>query len=1111
MDQETRKRKLEGKDTEAIIHTRKRTRQEVEKEIARNVTDTSRLQLLEDIPTPEGVQVFTPGAEASSTSIALREVCTSNLPSVQLQRDIGALIVKNYQIFGSDAFQTVGNQMTQILSTLNMSDQSSIQLKIRNNPPFAARLLQMALGNTVNIATSSSFRYRSSEIMAPFTSCFPPDDIEDNGILYSHVPEKFDMQLGLQVLLHYFINFTNNDALFIRQIHEGVQWLLTNLGESFLSDLFSHETSAVKTFMRKIFPAVVTHGNIKVAKCILEGHIDILNLTTYRHRCYSYTTQEECMSRAVTNGDSSMVELLCRAGFSPQIVSHFSLPDPELLWDTRNLKTLQTLLSSGAHPECFIVSRPRGFPLIDAAKSGSIEAVNMLLMKEGSRVNVYVKDYYGTALQAAVWAGHLEMAEFLIARRADINAPSGTQYQIPTRDDCISGPRILAPWSMKTPIQIACAKNNVPLAELLLNHGADVNLSPLSQIDSGAYKKHSMFSHCDEDCGPIDYSPHCNEMQHLTALQHSVQNGNTNLVRLLLSSGANPNLRAVPNWEDTPLQLSIRLDYPEIARVLIEAGANVNASPGEYNGRTTLQAAAESGNIQIAQVLLGRGADINAPPGYEKGLTALQAAIKMGHPLMAGFLCILGANINAPPAPEKGLTAIQAAAEIGDLNLMNELMRWGADMNNETAGNRAILASISHKSLPMLKLLVKHGVPINGQEKNDDMPPILASAMNEWTDGVRYLLDNGADINSYYDHEDTDPDGILSVLAWSIINEDVEMIALLLERGANLHCSSAQKPCDDSLCLALDMNCSMEIIDMLIDEYTKAEPFSLNEEVLAKAVCHEDNSISPMKAKMILNTMSKLPKTLYVAQVMNAWNALSDERDWWPYLDDENTKFANLTIKILLEAGADINSRHPVKGFTLLQVAIRRNEIAIAKFLIEEGAEIQVPASVTIGTPLQEAVKNHETEFAHFLLERDVDINAPPAEDCGATALQAAAKNRNRSLVLTLLERGAEVNAPPAEDGGVTALQAAAIKGYIDIAIDLLQRGALVAAPGAPNHGRTAIDGAAEHGRENMLQLLLNHYDGFEDLKVVCERAATYAEKEGHVEIASWLRRYPDL
>jgi hypothetical protein len=43
-----------------------------------------------------------------------------------------------------------------------------------------------------------------------------------------------------------------------------------------------------------------------------------------------------------------------------------------------------------------------------------------------------------------------------------------------------------------------------------------------------------------------------------------------------------------------------------------------------------------------------------------------------------------------------------------------------------------------------------------------------------------------------------------------------------------------------------------------------------------------------------------------------------------------------------------------------------------------------------------------------------------------------------------------------------------------------------------------------------MLQLLLNHYDGSEYLAVVCEGAATYAEKEGHFEIGQWLRDYPN-
>jgi ankyrin repeat protein len=103
-----------------------------------------------------------------------------------------------------------------------------------------------------------------------------------------------------------------------------------------------------------------------------------------------------------------------------------------------------------------------------------------------------------------------------------------------------------------------------------------------------------------------------------------------------------------------------------------------------------------------------------------------------------------------------------------------------------------------------------------------------------------------------------------------------------------------------------------------------------------------------------------------------------------------------------------------------------------------------------------------------------------------------------------LLERGADVNAP---GNNFTALQAAARTGNINIAVELLRRGAHVAA--APSsEGTTAINAAAKSGREDMLQLLLDHYDGNGDLRHVCQDAAIRAEKEWHPEIAEWLRGY---
>ena len=164
---------------------------------------------------------------------------------------------------------------------------------------------------------------------------------------------------------------------------------------------------------------------------------------------------------------------------------------------------------------------------------------------------------------------------------------------------------------------------------------------------------------------------------------------------------------------------------------------------------------------------------------------------------------------------------------------------------------------------------------------------------------------------------------------------------------------------------------------------------------------------------------------------------------------------------------ADINMKMGSKGPTALQCAIHFGQIKLAKYLIEEGAEIQVSATEFEGTPLQEAILEEELELAYTLLERGADVNAPGNK--------------------------------------FTALQAAAQTGNINIAVELLRRGAHVAAKG---DGMTAINTAAKYGREDMLQLLLDHYDGNEDLRHVCQDAAIHAKRAGHPEIAEWLRGY---
>jgi ankyrin repeat protein len=221
----------------------------------------------------------------------------------------------------------------------------------------------------------------------------------------------------------------------------------------------------------------------------------------------------------------------------------------------------------------------------------------------------------------------------------------------------------------------------------------------------------------------------------------------------LLSQGAQPDLRVTPEWRDTPLQMAVRLSYPEILPILIESGANVNAPPGRINGRTALQAAAEIGNLETVQFLLRKNANVNAPAGFKGGLTALQGAIRNGHSEVVELLLRSNAEIDAIPSPNEGLSAIED--------------------------------TMSRKDLSQLDSLFEH------ESRNEvRVPVICAAAKFCWADGARYLLKHGSNVNSFYydDHYRGHREicGFMSPLTWSIIRQDLDMVNLLLEFGANV-------------------------------------------------------------------------------------------------------------------------------------------------------------------------------------------------------------------------------------------------------------------------------------------------------------------------------------
>jgi ankyrin repeat protein len=452
--------------------------------------------------------------------------------------------------------------------------------------------------------------------------------------------------------------------------------------------------------------------------------------------------------------------------------------------------------------------------------------------------------------------------------------------------------------------------------------------------------------------------------------------------------------------------------------------------------------------------LIAAKADVNAP--QPDGSTALHWAAHHGDVKLTGAL--LRAHANPGAAMENGMTPLLLACETGNADLVKELLKAGADPNQALAnGETPLMMAARTGSVPVMAALLEKGVKVDEKEKLRGTTALMWAAANSNADAVRFLISKGADVST---RSGTTAPGRPPYLAPAGRNRIEDFIN---GRGGS---GGGHRVAEDD---------------------PKARAQLAQEKDLAE------------------KALAAFPAPKPVKPERKPWGGLTP-------LDFAVRQGSMETVKVLVDAGADVNERSEF-GWTALLVATQNRDYKIGVYLLDHGADPNI-ANDGGWTPLYIATDNRNIEGGDYPTRKpDMDhldyINrlfashADPnvrmhsstetrtifthqwLQEEGATPFLRAAQSGDIVLLKLLLAHGADPKI--VTDDKVTPLMVASGIGWVegvtyewspqqtlDTVKLLLDLGADVNAQDIID-GRTALMGAAHKGRNDVIELLVQH------------------------------------
>jgi ankyrin repeat protein len=529
-------------------------------------------------------------------------------------------------------------------------------------------------------------------------------------------------------------------------------------------------------------------------------------------------------------------------------------------------------------------------------------------------------------------------------------------------------------------------------------------------------------------------------------------------------------------------------------------------------GRSDVADAVMKGDHAALRALLQEKADVNQP--QVDGATALHWAIYRDDLESMDLVIRAGAKVDA--ANREGVTPLAMACLYGNVSMINRLLKAGADAKERGPnGQTALMLAARNGEPEAVRVLIAAGADVNARETLRGTTALMWAVEQKHPAAVKALLDGGADFRA----RSAGAGLPRNYMAGRVNTAAVE--AAVRRRAA---AAAAGRTYEQQLAFE-GVNGRFGAPGGIGGQVAGGRGAAPAGVASARGATPSDRPASPGSAA---SADQPRPAEAALAAKAGARPVVNQEDN----PDDSEVVVAGLvgsggggltalvfaardgdleSANLLLEAGADVDQVTEY-GWSPLLTATNNRHYELGRLLIEWGADLNL-ANKGRWTPLYIATDNRNIEggdypvpkpdmdhlaFITILLDHGADPNARAKDntlsrtiftmqwflESGATPFVRAAQSSDTELMKLLLAYGADPKIPT--DHNDTALTSAAGMGWVEgVTYERSAKENLEAVkmlldlgldPNAANNdGRTSLMVAAMKGRNEVVQLLVDH------------------------------------